>query len=425
MEPSPSSSSSSSTTPSEPLAAASEAAAAAPTPAASAAEAVVAVAEEGVEEMTLTVRWSGREYTVRVCGDDSVAELKRRICEATSVLPKRQKLLYPKLAAKLNDDSLLLSHLNLKASVKMTMIGTVEDDIIVDQADSPEIIDDFELGQDEVVDIKDKGVNKQKLQRRIDQYKIKLLNPCREGKKLLVLDIDYTLFDHRSSAENPLELMRPYLHEFLSAVYAEYDIIIWSATSMKWVELKMGQLGVLSNPSYKITALLDHLAMITVQSDRHGTFDCKPLGLIWAQFSEFYNSKNTIMFDDLRRNFVMNPQNGLVIRPFKKAHLNRSSDRELVKLTQYLLTIADLPDFSQLDHSRWEIFTEDNTKRRRHRTRRAKWFLASDVWIACGVEFGLIVWCVFQRGAELRLANSLQPLLGLGFPSLFCDLGHS
>lgn len=119
MEPSPSSSSSSSSTPSERLAAASEA----PTTAASAAEAVVAVAEEGVEEMTLTVRWSGREYTVRVCGDDSVAELKRRICEATSVLPKRQKLLYPKLAAKLNDDSLLLSHLNLKASVKMTMIG--------------------------------------------------------------------------------------------------------------------------------------------------------------------------------------------------------------------------------------------------------------------------------------------------------------
>ena len=81
--------------------------------------------EDGVEEMTLTVRWSGKEYTVRVCGDDSVAELKRRICEATTVLPKRQKLLYPKLAAKLNDDSILLSQLNLKPSVKMTMIGSV------------------------------------------------------------------------------------------------------------------------------------------------------------------------------------------------------------------------------------------------------------------------------------------------------------
>ncbi|KAI3715669.1 hypothetical protein L6452_22655 [Arctium lappa] len=318
------------------------------------------------EEITLTVKWSGKEYTVRLCGDDSVAELKRRICQLTNVLPKRQKLLYPKIGSKLADDSILLSTLPLKSSLKMTMIGTVEDDIIVDQVDAPEIVDDFEIGQDEVVDIKDKEVNKQKLRRRVEQYKIELRNPCREGKKLLVLDIDYTLFDHRSTAENPLELMRPYLHEFLSAVYAEYDIIIWSATSMKWVELKMGQLGVLNNPNYKITALLDHLAMITVQSDSRRIFDCKPLGLIWAHFPEFYSSKNTIMFDDLRRNFVMNPQNGLTIKPFRKAHANRDNDRELVKLTQYLLAIADLDDISILDHKKWESYDEANFKRRRH-----------------------------------------------------------
>ncbi|KAL0384595.1 UNVERIFIED_CONTAM: Ubiquitin-like domain-containing CTD phosphatase [Sesamum radiatum] len=326
----------------------------------------VAVSPLTEEELTLTVKWSGKEYTVRVCGDDTVGELKRRICEATNVLPKRQKLLYPKVGSKLADDSVLLSQIPLKAAVKMTMIGTVEDDIIVDPVESPEIIDDFELGQDEVVDIKDKDVNKQKLRRRIEQYKIELRNPCREGKKLLVLDIDYTLFDHRSPAENPLELMRPYLHEFLSAVYAEYDIMIWSATSMKWVELKMGQLGVLNNPNYKITALLDHLAMITVQSDTRGVFDCKPLGLIWAHFPEYYSAKNTIMFDDLRRNFVMNPRNGLTIKPFRKAHANRDNDQELVKLTQYLLAIAELDDLSALDHRNWESFNEDGFKRRRH-----------------------------------------------------------
>nr|GMD02856.1 ubiquitin-like domain-containing CTD phosphatase [Ipomoea batatas] len=182
------------------------------------------------EELTLTVKWTGKEYTVRVCGSDTVGELKRRICEVTNVLPKRQKLLYPKVGSKLADDCLLLSQIPIKSSLKMTMIGTVEDEIFVDQVDSPEIVDDFEIGQEEAVDIKDKEVNKQKLRRRIEQYKITLRNPCREGKKLLVLDIDYTLFDHRSTAENPLELMRPYLHEFLSAVYAEYDIIIWSAT---------------------------------------------------------------------------------------------------------------------------------------------------------------------------------------------------
>ncbi|KAG9135474.1 hypothetical protein Leryth_007232 [Lithospermum erythrorhizon] len=318
------------------------------------------------EELTLTVKWSGKEYTVRVCGDDSIAELKRRISEVTNVLPKRQKLLYPKVGSKLSDDATLLSQLPLKASLKMTMIGTVEDDLLIDPVESPEILDDFELGQEEVIDIKDKDVNKQKLRRRVEQYKIETRNPCRKGKKLLVLDIDYTLFDHRSTAENPLELMRPYLHEFLTAAYAEYDIMIWSATNMKWVELKMAQLGVLDNTNYKITALLDHLAMITVQSDTRGVFDCKPLGLIWAKFPEFYSSKNTIMFDDLRRNFVMNPQNGLTIRPFKKAHANRSNDQELMKLTQYLLAIAELDDISKLDHKHWEYYTENGSKRRRH-----------------------------------------------------------
>jgi len=75
------------------------------------------------EELTLRVKWSGKEYTVRVCGDDTVGELKRRICELTNVLPPRQKLLYPKLASKLNDDSVFLSQLPLNSSLKMTMIG--------------------------------------------------------------------------------------------------------------------------------------------------------------------------------------------------------------------------------------------------------------------------------------------------------------
>ncbi len=47
-----------------------------------------------------------------------------------------------------------------------------------------------------------------------------------------------------------------------------------------------------------------------------GVFDCKPLPVLWARIPE-YTADNTIMFDDLRRNYVFNPQNGLVIRPYK------------------------------------------------------------------------------------------------------------
>ncbi|KAF3597447.1 hypothetical protein DY000_02026732 [Brassica cretica] len=66
------------------------------------------------------------------------------------VLPKRQKLLYPKVGNKLSDDSLLLSQIPLKRSLKMTMIGTTEDDIIVDQVTSQDIVDDFELDLDDL-----------------------------------------------------------------------------------------------------------------------------------------------------------------------------------------------------------------------------------------------------------------------------------
>ena len=81
----------------------------------------------------------------------------------------------------------------------------------------------------------------------------------------------------------------------------------------------------------------------------------KPLGVIWGKLP-IYNSKNTIMFDDLRRNFLMNPQNGLKIKPFKKAHLNRHSDNELLRLAQYLLDIAKLDDLSRLSHRSWEKY---------------------------------------------------------------------
>jgi ubiquitin-like domain-containing CTD phosphatase 1 len=48
----------------------------------------------------------------------------------------------------------------------------------VDQVDAPEVVDDFEIGQDEIVDIKDKDSNKQKLNRRINQYKVHFLTQC-------------------------------------------------------------------------------------------------------------------------------------------------------------------------------------------------------------------------------------------------------
>lgn len=255
--------------------------------------------------------------------------------------PKRQKLLNVKCGPKMAEDDTLLSAVKLPKVVMM--MGSTEasiDEISAAAEAAPEVLDDFDVGLDEAIDVKDKEENLEKLRKRVEKYHVEPLNPPREGKKLLVLDIDYTLFDHRSTAENPGELMRPYLHEFLTAAYEHYDIAIWSATGMRWIEVKMRELGVLSNPRYKIMQLVDAGAMITVQTEKYGVFNCKPLGWLWAKYAERYHERNTIMFDDLRRNFVMNPSCGLKIRPFRKAHLNRHNDVELRELSKYLVAIA-------------------------------------------------------------------------------------
>jgi len=67
---------------------------------------------------------------------------------------------------------------------------------------------------------------------------------------MLVLDLDYTLFDCKSAASHVDQLARPGMHEFLTAVYPYYDMCVWSQTSWRALEMKVTELGILTHPSY-------------------------------------------------------------------------------------------------------------------------------------------------------------------------------
>lgn len=309
------------------------------------------------------LKWGAKEFTVDVDTEKSVGDFKRKIKDLTNVEPKRQKLLGLKYAGKpLQDDEVLVKDLQLKQNQKIMLMGTVEEKHLDDvPPPSDDVIDDFDTGLEEV-DVKEHQDNLRKIQNRIDKLQINILNPPRPGKKLLVLDVDYTLMDHRSTVERAEELMRPHLHHFLTTAYEHYDIIIWSATSMRWIELKMKELGVANHPNFKITCYLDHAAMITVSSPKYGVYDAKPLAVIWGKFPDVYTESNTLMLDDLGRNFIMNPQHGLKIRPFRNAPLNRDSDIELKLIAEYLELIKDLHDFSDLNHGEWEHYVRKHKK---------------------------------------------------------------
>lgn len=123
-----------------------------------------------------------------------------------------------------------MKDLDIKEGKPLMMVGSREEDIasVNEKPESDDVINDFEDEQQaETETFETKEVYLAKIRRRVKEYKVEVLNQPREGKKLLVLDIDYTLFDHRSSAETGVELMRPYLHEFLAEAYLHYEIVIW------------------------------------------------------------------------------------------------------------------------------------------------------------------------------------------------------
>lgn len=179
------------------------------------------------------------------------------------------------------------------------------------------------------------------------------------GKKCLVLDIDYTIFDHKSDFELAPEYKRPYLHEFLKTCSSHYNIVIWSATAFYHVHTKMDKLQLLNHPDFQICCALskDHMIPHTFSVKRK-TFvqDIKPLALLWRKFPDFFDHCNTIHIDDVAENFALNPRNGLRIDPFREALVYRQTDKELFYLTLYLSIIAALPSLSALDHYKWKDY---------------------------------------------------------------------
>jgi len=195
------------------------------------------------------------------------------------------------------------------------------------------------------------------LQKAIAETTINVMNPFDPKKKLLVLDLDNTLFDFsgRRKTMSLADTMRPGLVEFLGKVFQFYNIVIWSATDWKWLEIKLIEFGLIPHPHFCFCFVLDKSCMFTVKSKRKGVMvehTVKALGIIWSKYPQFH-SKNTIHVDDLSRNFAMNAQNGIKIKGFKYSPETVQTDRELYYLSAYLSAVASSEDLSAVDHSKW------------------------------------------------------------------------
>ena len=154
--------------------------------------------------MEILVKWNGTDYKVaNLLPSHCIGDLKDELCKMTNVLPERQKLLGLKTkTGQMTSNSTLLDDLSYKPNTRIMMMGTCEekiDDINKVPENLPEVVDDFDIDKNiEEVHLQNREENLAKISKRVKEYKVTVLNEPRPNKKLLVLDIDYTIFDHVS-----------------------------------------------------------------------------------------------------------------------------------------------------------------------------------------------------------------------------------
>lgn len=230
--------------------------------------------EDGSGELVVLVKWDKSTFPVELPRSSPLSALRTMLWELTAVRPERQKLfgLTRSPGAGAPSDDVPLSTLITKAEQKVMMMGSTEAKIAAINTAaaaalaSNEVADDFDIdytayapggalagstgaGKGSAVvrglRIHDAAAVADKLRRRVSNLKVKLMHPLRPGRKCLVLDIDYTIYDCRGAAERVADLGRPGLHEFMTAAYQHYDIVMWSQTNWRYLEAKLTELYVI------------------------------------------------------------------------------------------------------------------------------------------------------------------------------------
>jgi ubiquitin-like domain-containing CTD phosphatase 1 len=252
----------------------------------------------------LKIKWNGSVYDLEVEDSIQIVDLKSKLFELTNVMPVRQKLI-GFVKGKLPTDDTKLLELKLNNNHQFMLMGTSERRILKEEKIEQSTIEhrvDVDLEIPPHLD----PVNINSLEKTLLKFsKIQYINPPRQGKRLLVLDLDYTLFDCKTTVTHISQLARPGLHDMLAVLYNHYDLCIWSQTSWKWLEAKITELGMLTHDEYSISFVLDQTAMFSIQTPER-KHQVKPLELIWRLTD--HDATTTIHVDDLGRNFKMNPQ---------------------------------------------------------------------------------------------------------------------
>ena len=160
-------------------------------------------------------------------------------------------------------------------------------------------------------------------------------------RKLLVLDLDYTLY---YPSETPIVAdfcvvadgvsvwikKRPYLNQFLSYAVENYDLMVWSASSRKYIDQVVSHLL----PDVPLVYIYSSERCTTKWnqfSDEPHPYVIKDMKKVWRRNNP-YTKKNTLVLDDTPKTYLRNYGNAIPI----DGYIGGNNDTELLRMIEVL-----------------------------------------------------------------------------------------
>ncbi|TXG79349.1 MAG: phosphoprotein phosphatase [Spirochaetes bacterium] len=180
--------------------------------------------------------------------------------------------------------------------------------------------------------------------------------------KILILDLDETLFysEHKSRMNDvsfdfinesfPIfegeyyTMFRPHLKEFLKYIFANFTIAVYTAASQDYAELLLTKMGVNLNTLEFLWAR----DRCTIKYDYENGFGNPVAHKKLYKVGKKYNLDNILMVDD-KPHLIDCYGNVIGIKPF----YGDSSDKELLRLINYLDKIKDEESYRKIDKRAW------------------------------------------------------------------------
>jgi hypothetical protein len=148
-----------------------------------------------------------------------------------------------------------------------------------------------------------------------------MARPCKKG--LLIFDLNGTLIhehDKHNKDEGKIIRCRPGGHAFLKkCLHDGWDLAIWSASLLPWIEYVIAQ----AFPGIPFVFTWSRSECLSVQ-ELNRKYLTKPLSRVWKKYP-FYG-RNIYLIDNKRQNFILNPENGILIPTFPTSPIARKDN---------------------------------------------------------------------------------------------------